>query len=51
MIGPQNPAGDIPRCRGRPDRIALLVSDVDGALVTPEKVLTPRAATAVRVTS
>jgi Cof subfamily protein (haloacid dehalogenase superfamily) len=34
--------------RGLPESIALLVSDVDGTLVTPDKVLTARAAAAVR---
>lgn len=31
-----------------PDTIALLIADVDGTLLTPEKVLTPNAAAAVR---
>ncbi len=34
--------------RPRPDRISLLLADVDGTLVTKDKVLTDRAQTAVR---
>ena len=31
-----------------PEDVRLVVADVDGALVTPDKVLTPRARSAVR---
>ena len=31
-----------------PEDVRLVVADVDGALVTPDKVLTPRARAAVR---
>ncbi|HEX7760284.1 MAG TPA: hypothetical protein VF459_12330 [Caulobacteraceae bacterium] len=33
--------------RGTNGRIAFVVSDIDGALVTPDKALTPRAVVAV----
>ena len=44
----QGDAARTPTVTGRrlPDRIALLVSRVDGTLVTPDKVLTAQAAAA-----
>jgi Cof subfamily protein (haloacid dehalogenase superfamily) len=37
----------MPRPRPRPDKIALLLADVDGTLVTKDKVLTERAQTSI----
>lgn len=38
----------MPTARRKPSKISLVVADVDGTLVTSEKVLTPRAAAAVK---
>ncbi|MHB8077991.1 MAG: Cof-type HAD-IIB family hydrolase [Candidatus Krumholzibacteriia bacterium] len=45
-----SPAADAPdgRSRAGPPRIGLLIADVDGTLLTPDKVLTGRAGRAVR---
>jgi Cof subfamily protein (haloacid dehalogenase superfamily) len=47
--GPQLRKWEIamPTARRKPSKISLVVADVDGTLVTSEKVLTPRAAAAV----